>query len=239
MLEVEDNGIGMDSKQVSSIFAPFNQLEPESPRTAGGLGLGLTICKAIADLHGAKLVAVSRGRGRGSRFVLQMEAARDQSARLPSRARAPSVVRPSAVALPRTGCRVLLVEDHADTAELVSDLLVAEGFKVDWARSISDALSIDLAKVDVIVSDLGLPDGNGLDLIRTLQETRHHPAIALSGFGMGSDVEASLQAGFDAHLTKPVDIGELLYTIRTVTARARSTTADRPHHRVKGAALLR
>ena len=93
------------------------------------------------------------------------------------------------------------------------------GFDVELARSVSSALAIDIGEVDVIVSDVGLPDGTGLDLIRKLQANgRHRPAIAVSGFGMESDVKASKEAGFDLHLTKPDDFEMLFDAIRTLSS---------------------
>jgi two-component system CheB/CheR fusion protein len=214
MVEVEDRGVGIEAEELSRIFEPFEQLPvggASATGTPGGLGLGLTICKGIVELHGGRLDAASRGRGLGARFVVQL----------------PTTTRPEAEALPDTAlrvpltakdkrCRVLLVEDHADTAEVLAELLVSYGYEVAAAASLHDALAVDLGNVDVIVSDLGLPDGDGLELIRTLQKSGHHPAIALSGFGMESDVKASIEAGFDVHLTKPVDAEKLVGTIRSL-----------------------
>jgi len=93
---------------------------------------------------------------------------------------------------------------------VLAELLVVSGFEVQTATSAQAARAVDMTQVDLIVSDIGLPDGNGLDLIRELQVDRHRPAIALTGFGRESDVIASVEAGFDAHVTKPIDIHLLL-----------------------------
>jgi len=114
--------------------------------------------------------------------------------------------RPSG-AVPRH--RVLLIEDHADTAEVMAELLREVGYDVIMASSCEEALRVDLGRVDVIVSDLGLPDGSGLDLLPKLRRTHYAPALALSGYGMDADVRAAEAAGFERHLTKPVDFGAL------------------------------
>jgi CheY-like chemotaxis protein len=105
---------------------------------------------------------------------------------------------------------VLIVEDQADAAELFADLLSRQGYKVVTAGSVAAALALPSDSFDIIVSDLGLPDGTGNELIRKLQAIRRRPAIALSGFGMPADVETAKRSGFDTHLTKPVDVA-LLY----------------------------
>ncbi|HEY4187986.1 MAG TPA: hybrid sensor histidine kinase/response regulator, partial [Polyangia bacterium] len=225
MIEVEDDGIGIESGNVPRIFEPFNQLEIDPSRTISGLGLGLTICRGIAELHGGRVDATSRGRGLGARFVVQLPvleqptavADADGLAAAPTPAPMPPPVESS------DSCRILLVEDHEDTADLLADLLADEGYEVSKVTNIREALAVDIETIDVIVSDLGLPDGSGLDLIRRLQEasSRHHPAIALSGFGTGSDVQASKEAGFDVHLTKPVDFDRLVGMIRAFDPRRR------------------
>src|SRR5205814_6057738 len=102
--------------------------------------------------------------------------------------------------------RILLVDDHPDTLEVMTELIREMGFEVEPARSVGSALATDMGRVDLIVSDIGLPDGTGLDLMRELQANgRRRPAIAISGFGRESDVRASKEAGFDLHLTKPID----------------------------------
>ena len=124
--------------------------------------------------------------------------------------------------------RILLVDDHPDTLESMIELLTEMGFDVEPARSVSSALAIDMGSVDLIVSDIGLPDGSGLDLMRELQANgRGRPAIALSGFGMESDVRASKEAGFDLHLTKPVDFEALFDAIRTLNAGHRTGAGGR------------
>lgn len=156
------------------------------------------------------------------RLAESERAAREASAakdpKLPGEASAqPS---PSSVPPPRRGSeqpRILLVEDHADTVDVLTDLLESHGYKVQSAMSLREAREVDLAQVDVIVSDLRLPDGTGLELMRELRERARVPAIALSGFGMQADLQASKEAGFDVHLTKPVNIERLLEAIQRLS----------------------
>ena len=105
--------------------------------------------------------------------------------------------------------RVLLIEDHADTAEAMAELLREVGYDVLTVGSCAEALRADLEHVDVIVSDLGLPDGNGIDLLPRLRQVRYVPALALSGYESEAALLAIEQAGFERHLAKPVDIGQL------------------------------
>jgi DNA-binding response OmpR family regulator len=122
---------------------------------------------------------------------------------------------------PRRTPRILLVDDHPDTLEMMTELMREMGCDVERARSVSSALAVDMESVDLIVSDIGLPDGTGLDLIRELRSNGHRrPAIAVSGFGMESDVRASKEAGFDLHLTKPVDFKVLFDAVRALSAQA-------------------
>lgn len=116
--------------------------------------------------------------------------------------------------------RVLLVDDHADTAELLRMLLSRRGFEVTTARSVATALvAAETTQIDVLVSDIGLADGNGCDLLRQLREVRPLPAIALSGRDRETDVQTALSAGFDEYLGKPVGIVQLVEALRRVAPR--------------------
>jgi PAS domain S-box-containing protein len=232
-IEVEDSGVGIAPEVLARLFEPFEQVDDgwSNRSTGGGLGLGLAISKGLVDLHGGNLFAGSGGRNQGARFAVQLETVADEVA--------PSSVEQKAaasVATPELGegddtqrkPRILLVDDHPDTLESMIELLTEMGFDVEPARSVSSALAIDMGSVDLIVSDIGLPDGSGLDLMRELQANgRGRPAIALSGFGMESDVRASEEAGFDLHLTKPVDFEVLFDAIRTLNAGHRTGAGGR------------
>jgi len=212
IVEVQDSGIGIEPEMLGRIFNAFEQAEQTIHRRFGGLGLGLTISKALIEMHGGTIEAHSAGKDKGSTF----------SVRLP-RVVAPSPfpqersadARPSAG--PR-GLRILLVEDHGDTARVMGRLLASTGNEVKTAGDV--AMALDLAgkeAFDLLISDLGLPDGNGYDLLRQLRARgAKMPAIALSGYGQEQDVRQSMTAGFSAHLVKPTDLQKLRETIANV-----------------------
>jgi CheY-like chemotaxis protein len=213
------------------LFEPF--MEERNTSAAGGLGLGLAISKGLIELQGGKLSAHSRGPGRGSRFVVEMPTVTARPVAVPKVVR-PKSEPPSSLDTPPC---VLLVDDHEDTIEILCELLTENGFAVETANSVQAAQHVDLEHVDVIVSDIGLPDGNGFDLMRELRTKTNRPAIALTGFGMESDVKASEEAGFDLHLTKPIDIDQLLTAIEGLSSKARrARSGETPSYEQRGPA---
>jgi PAS domain S-box-containing protein len=230
-IEVEDSGVGIAPEALAHLFEPFEQDDHgwSNRGAGGGLGLGLAISKGLIDLHGGSISAGSRGQNQGARFAVQLEtvAAGDAPAPVEDRTSPGVEVADAGNAKPRP--RILLVDDHADTLASMSELITEMGFDVEPARSVSSALAVDMERVDLVVSDIGLPDGTGMDLIRELQASgRGRPAIAISGFGMESDVRASKEAGFDLHLTKPVDFDALFDAIRTLNSGPRTGAARQP-----------
>ena len=209
MVEVADDGRGIDAANLSRLFAPFDQLD-RNRSEAGGLGLGLTISRGLMELHGGGLTAHSGGLGRGARFVAALGTVEPPQEATTSSSEA-SVEPPRAP--PAEQLDVLLVEDHADTLEIMSEVLQDAGFRVHTAASAAEAKRVDLDAIDLIVCDLGLPDQSGLELIAELQAKRRRPALALSGYGMDADIRASKAAGFDEHLVKPVDVHRVVETL--------------------------
>jgi PAS domain S-box-containing protein len=216
VVEVSDTGIGIDSDAVSIIFDPFQQGEATITRSYGGLGLGLSICRGIVEAHGGTLEAVSAGKGKGATFRVALQALETSgseiqddpapNARATQERRSPSL-------------RILVVEDEPATLRLMGRLLRGLGHSVTTASTIKETLdALEMGKFDVIVSDIGLPDGSGLELMRRVV-SRHGPvpAIALTGYGMEEDVRRSRDAGFAAHLTKPIDFAKLEAMIRQIT----------------------
>jgi CheY-like chemotaxis protein len=195
----------------------FEQGSPSVTRQFGGLGLGLAISKAIIDLHGGSIEAHSDGHGKGARLTV----------RLPTMAAIEQLVdrlQPPQTPRDARGLRVLLVEDHADTARILERYLTSVGYQVSTAGSVAAALTLaSQHQFDIVVSDIGLPDATGLDLMRQLRQRCAVPGIAISGFGMDSDLRASQAAGFDVHLIKPVDPGRLHETIHQVVEQAAGT----------------
>jgi len=206
VVEVVDQGSGIDAQMLPRLFDVFEQ--EQKARSFGGLGLGLSICKAVVEMHGGEISAYSEGTGRGATFTVRLPVAQcalassaalsDQAATAGASTRRPDGKRP---------LRVLLVEDHADTAEMMCLLLTMEGHEVVTASRVAEALAaVEAAAPDILISDLGLPDGSGLDLIRDLRARGVRvPAIALSGYGTSADIELSKAAGFGEHLVKPLN----------------------------------
>ncbi len=204
---VKDTGAGVEPELVPRLFRPFEQGSRSVTRRFGGLGLGLAISKEIVDAHGGTLSVRSDGQGRGATFTVELRTA---SARLPASARGPG-------AAPLGGGRLLLVEDHVDTATTLSMLLEGDGFRVRVVGSVASALeAAEAESFDLLISDIGLPDGSGLDLMKQLQRRYRIKGIAMSGYGMNEDVGRSLQAGFMVHLIKPVSLPVLQSAIRQV-----------------------
>ncbi|HVX86193.1 MAG TPA: response regulator [Phycisphaerae bacterium] len=211
--QISDNGIGIEAEVLPRIFTAFEQGRSTITRQFGGLGLGLAISKALVEQHKGSLAAVSNGRGRGAAFTVTLPATREQPI-------APAFPAPRLVPSPhQRTIRVLLVEDHADTARVMTKLLQGCDYDVTWAASVAEALtSAAAARFDVLVSDIGLPDGSGHDLVRELRSRYPILSIALSGFGMEHDVKRSKDAGFEEHLTKPLNFQSLIDTIERLTA---------------------
>ncbi|HEY8666696.1 MAG TPA: hybrid sensor histidine kinase/response regulator, partial [Tepidisphaeraceae bacterium] len=200
-VEVIDGGIGIEPEVQARLFNPFEQGEQTISRRYGGLGLGLAISKGIIDLHGGKLSCRSAGRGTGASFIVELDVVPVVSE---------DALPPPAVPPANGSLRVLLVEDHHDTLRVMSKLLRALGYSVIGATTVAAAVELaDREAFDVLVSDIGLPDGTGMDLLRKIKSKRPFKAVAVSGFGQEEDRIRSKQAGFLEHLTKPVDFQRL------------------------------
>jgi len=210
-LEVIDSGIGIEPNILPRIFDAFEQGEQSITRRFGGLGLGLAISKSLVDLHHGMLHATSPGKDLGATFTVEL----------------PTVETPEQTQSERpageTGdekqkLRILLVDDHIDTSRVMKLLLERRGFHVETAHTMEGALeSMASHGYDLLISDIGLPDGSGLELMRTIRRRSPIQGIALSGFGMEEDIQKSIEAGFVEHLTKPVGFNKLYEVIQRVT----------------------
>ena len=219
-IEVADTGVGIDPEVLPRIFDAFEQGGTAVTQQFGGLGLGLAISRSLVEAHGGRLSAASYAKNEGATFTLLLPLVEPGQLTRPQHARtstadgkAPESSKP---------VRILLVEDNADTLQVMARLLARRGHRVTTAENVADAVEVaQSSEFDILVSDLGLPDGSGLDLIRSLQQGRSKPlpGIALSGYGMDDDLRRSREAGFLEHLIKPVDFPALEAAIRRVAAK--------------------
>lgn len=224
-LEVSDTGVGISAEALPRIFDAFEQGSRGTTRRFGGLGLGLAISRKLAEMHGGMLKAQSSGTNQGSTFTLSLPVQLGRSS--PTYHEFPDLAARESQEPIETGVslRVLLVEDHADTARVMAKLLESLNCRVSVAHTVADALTLaGNEPFDLVVSDLGLPDASGHDLMRQLRsEHRNLRGIALSGYGMEDDIKRSMEAGFTDHLIKPIQFDQL----RTVLTRA--TAGEETH----------
>ncbi len=199
VIEVADTGIGIDVKLMPRIFDAFEQGGGVITSKYGGLGLGLAISKRVVDLHHGTIAAHSDGPGRGAAFTVTLNAMETSLLEGP-------VLFLESESPPMKHVQLLFVEDHEDTAQVLGRILKNAGFDVSHAGTVAEARTLAAGRrFDLVISDLGLPDGSGLDLMSALRDEQGLTGIALSGFGTDEDVAASLAAGFASHLTKPVE----------------------------------
>jgi PAS domain S-box-containing protein len=211
ILEVQDSGIGIDPPMLSKIFQAFEQGDARENGRAGGLGLGLAISRAVVEAHGGRLSAESAGKGQGSTFLLDLPTT---PAPVTRAWQAPDPESVSAQPL-----SILLVEDNRDTLRTLAWALERRGHVVVATDCMAAALDAASAgRFDLVISDIELPDGNGLELMGRIGRAGATPGIAMSGYASEEDVQQSLAAGFTEHLTKPVSFHDLERAIRNATA---------------------
>ena len=208
VIEISDTGIGIEPEQQDRIFHAFEQAEVSITRKFGGLGLGLTISRTLLELHGGTIEVRSRGKNLGATFRVTLD----------------SVAAPTTVS-PATGdgetrsdrkLRILMVDDDEDTRVVLSRLLTKCGHEIIAVESVEAALKKLEEQFDALISDIGLPDGSGYDLMREAKRRQSLKGIALSGFGAEEDVRRSKEAGFDYHMTKPVNFQDLRALLRQI-----------------------
>ncbi|MGB9109908.1 MAG: ATP-binding protein [Telluria sp.] len=210
---VRDNGMGIDAALLPHVFDLFVQGDRSSDRAQGGLGVGLALVKSLVERHGGSISAASAGEGAGSEFTIRLPRAHDNVPTL---------------ALPQQGdtadiqaLDILIVDDNADAADTLSMYLSTMGHQLRVAYEGHSALGLAAeAAPDVLLLDIGLPDIDGYELaqrVRALPQTAHATLIALTGYGQHADRERSVAAGFNHHLTKPVDVAALLHFLRNVS----------------------
>jgi len=226
-LSVSDTGIGIPATYLPHVFDRFSQRDSSTTRPFGGLGLGLAICKQLVELHGGSIRAASQGEGMGATFSVQLPLSIVQlDGQGGPRIHPTAETQPGEVlSLPRLErVHVFVVDDEPDARDLLRTVLEDQGAKVTCFRSAQDALAgLQTTKPTVLVCDVGMPQMDGYQLIRTLraQESRSEriPALALTAFARAEDRKRSLVAGYQVHLAKPFDVGELILVIADLVGR--------------------
>jgi PAS domain S-box-containing protein len=220
-LSVSDTGIGIPESYLPQVFDRFSQRDSSTTRAFGGLGLGLAICKQLVELHGGSIRAASQGENKGATFFVElplsiMQLHDQSSARIHPTAEAEAG---EILSLPTLeGVHVFVVDDEADARDLLRTVLEAQGARVTSFTSAEDALAgLKTTKPSVLICDIGMPKMDGYQLIRKLraEESRGErvPGLALTAFARAEDRKRSLVAGYQAHLAKPFDVGELVLIV--------------------------
>lgn len=210
-LTVKDSGCGIAPEDLEKVFQPFEQLNRCGERARGGLGLGLTIARAMAQAHHGCLSVESEGVGRGASFTLELP--------LSDQHTVPELAPPNSSSRDdERKPRLLLVDDHPDTLVVLARVLRRAGYTVATAKTVAGAEK-RLGECEVLVSDIGLPDGNGCELMQHFKTRGGRAGIAISGFGQEEDIRRSAEAGFAHHLIKPIAIPTLIEALQD----ARST----------------
>ncbi len=209
VIRVSDNGAGIPPKLLDSVFDLFVQAKHTLDHADGGLGVGLTLVRALVQLHEGTVTAHSDGDGKGSTFTVRFP--------LASHADAEESEEITPMAVPRAGTTVVVVEDNADSREMLSSMLEQQGVTCHCAGDGHAALAlVDEVSPHLVILDVGLPGMDGLEVARRIRSNPRHSAvglIALTGYGLDSDRRATRDAGFDDHLVKPVQVEKLLTTL--------------------------
>jgi PAS domain S-box-containing protein len=214
---VSDNGIGIEPEVLPRIFDSFEQGVRRVQAGHGGLGLGLAISRAIVEAHHGHMEASSPGRNRGTIVTISLAAIPGRSSVDESEVKRGPTAATSLSDQQKAPLHILLVDDHTDTVITLGALLRNLGYEVACAETVKQALQLAKeSKFDLLVSDIGLPDGSGHDLMRQIRAQQSIAGIALSGFGMEDDLEKSRAVGFTEHLIKPVNVDRLQATLREI-----------------------
>lgn len=208
-IEIADTGVGIQANDMPRLFRAFEQGEQTRIRRFGGLGLGLSLAKSLVELHEGSLTATSEGKDKGAVFAVELSTI-EAGTKAPPPISAP-------ILSPEQSRRILLVDDHADTLQILGRLLKKWNYTVETADSVQSALKLAAKqKFDLLISDLGLPDGSGLEIMKEVKERYGLRGIALSGFGAEEDIQASREAGFEEHFVKPVSFPALQSALKRI-----------------------
>jgi CheY-like chemotaxis protein len=226
VIKIADTGIGMTPDEVHRVFTAFSQgahAEAGNSHRFGGLGLGLAISQKLVEFHAGKITAKSEGRDKGTAIIVELPLAhgpKEEESDHQDHSFQGSSNNTSAANhkfAKKSGIRILLVEDHEPTRMSLARLLTHRYYEVITAGSVAEARDLASShEFQLLISDIGLPDGNGYDLMMELRKSRPVKGIALTGYGMEHDIARSQDAGFVAHLTKPVGIQSLESALNAV-----------------------
>jgi signal transduction histidine kinase/ActR/RegA family two-component response regulator len=222
VLRVSDDGRGISPASLPFVFESFRQADSSTTRAFGGLGLGLSISRHLVELHGGSITAFSPGDGQGATFVVRLPLRDPRAGGATETTRRARVTLAAPQRTPLAGLRVLVVDDEQDARELTATILVQAGAQVVTAGTARDALALLVkAAFDILVSDIGMPEQDGYVLIRNVREhaearVRAIPAAALTAYARTDDRERAIAAGFQLHVTKPVDPANLLQVVTSL-----------------------
>ncbi|MFN2507964.1 MAG: ATP-binding protein [Chthoniobacterales bacterium] len=216
-IRTTDTGIGIEPEKMEKIFNAFEQGQSSITRRFGGLGLGLAISKAMVSAHGGTIEVESEGKDRGATFTVTLQTVAEPVRPGPADGQAPPRHKVTAHRRERPSARLLVVDDHVDTCTGMKMMLERRGYSVTVAHTADQAVEkAQQEEFDLLISDIGLPDRSGYELMEELRTRRSLPGIALSGFGMENDVDRARNAGFSEHLTKPINferLGEVIQNL--------------------------
>jgi len=223
VIRITDTGIGMTAAELARIFEAFSQgdhAEGESPHRFGGMGLGLAISRMMVKLHSGTIEAASLGRNLGTTFIIKLPLLQTPAGALPPlNGSGKSGSHHSKMEASQRLHRILLVEDHLPTAQALTQLLTRRKYEVVVANCLAEARAhASRDAFDLLISDIGLPDGNGCELMAELRGREHFVGIALTGYGMEEDIKRSQEAGFVTQLTKPVSVQALDGALSTASS---------------------
>ena len=226
-LTVSDTGDGISAEFLPYVFDRFRQAEASISRKQGGLGLGLAVVRHLVELHGGRITAESEGLGKGSAFTVDLPLAQERRdpARAEERRREVDRRRSRSGKVRLDGLHVLLVEDDDDSRKLIGTMLKRYGARVTSTKSAKEALNVfDGELPDLLISDIGMPDEDGYELIRKLRSAPPDkggltPAIALTGYASKKDRERALTSGYQQHMAKPVEQSDIISAIAALVGR--------------------
>jgi two-component system CheB/CheR fusion protein len=229
VIRVKDTGDGIPPQMLDSVFELFVQARHTLDHSEGGLGVGLTLVRALVEMHGGTVSARSDGDGTGSEFAVRLP--------LTTLATSPDALQDSSLSAPPAGTTVVVVEDNADSREMLCTMLTHTGLSCYGAADGWAALRlIDEVSPEIVLLDVGLPGMDGLEVARRVRANPRHRGvrlIALTGYGQASDRQATREAGFDYHLVKPVQPEELLAVLAHLRTSSTSPNAVLPSNGIQ------